>query len=206
VACYTTPMFDITTIIETGGILGIAIIVFLESCLLPFLPGDSLLFTAGFLASQGFLPIIPLYISILVAAILGDNFGYFLGRRYGNALFSKPDSFFFTPKHVEKTEIFFKKYGPKAVIIARFLPVVRALIPVSAGIGRMEYKKFFLYNVIGGFLWTTSMLMGGYYLSRVIPNSEQYIHEIILGIIIVSFMPAIYTFVKEKYSKKNAVK
>lgn len=183
--------------------IGIGIIVFLESCIFPILPGDSLLFTAGFFASQGYLPFIPLYITVLLAAILGDNFGYYIGKRYGTQLFSRTNSFFFNQKHIEKAQIFFEKHGPKAVVLARFLPLVRTFIPIFAGIGKMPHVYFFAYNIIGSFLWSTTMLVSGYYLSRIIPNSEAHVHKIVLGIIIVSFLPAIYTFLREKFRRNS---
>jgi membrane-associated protein len=197
-------MFDITTIIEAGGLIGIGIIVFLESCVFPILPGDSLLFTAGFLASQGYLPILPLFVTVFVAAVLGDSFGYYLGRKYGNTVFSKPDSFFLNPEYIQKTRIFFSKYGPKAVILARFVPIVRTFIPIFAGVGTMPYRTFISYNIFGGFLWSASMVFGGYYLTKIIPNADQHIHEIVILVVVVSLLPGVYTFIKNRYTKKSA--
>ena len=195
-------MFDIPLLIHTYGLFGIGMIVFLESSIFPILPGDSLLFTAGFLASQNILPIIPLFITVFTAAVLGDSTGYAIGRRYGNTIFSRPDSFFLNPDHVEKTRLFFQKHGTKSVILARFIPIVRTFIPIFAGVGSMKYRTFLTYNIVGGFLWSTSLIFGGYYLSRVIPNSEKHIHEIVIGIVFVSFLPAIIAFLRERYTKK----
>jgi membrane-associated protein len=192
-------MFDIQSIVEVGGVAGIGLIVFLESCILPILPGDSLLFTAGFLASQGYLPIVPLYITVCIAAILGDNLGYYIGKKYGNTVFSKTNSFFFNPSHIQKAEVFFKKYGTRAVVLARFMPIVRTFIPIFAGVGKMPHRVFFVYNVIGGCIWSTTLIWGGYYLSNIIPNSEQHIHFIVLGIVIVSFSPAVITYIRNRY-------
>lgn len=192
-------MFDIQSIIEVGGVFGIGVIVFLESCLLPILPGDSLLFTAGFFASQGYLPILPLYITVFVAAILGDNLGYYIGKKYGNSVFSKTNSFFFNPSHIDKARIFFSRYGARAVVLARFMPVVRTFIPIFAGVASMPHTLFFTYNIVGGFVWSTILIWGGYYLSYLIPNSEQYVHYIVFGIVLMSFSPAILTFLRSKY-------
>ncbi len=196
-------MFDIPFLIHTYGLIGIGIIVFLESSIFPILPGDSLLFTAGFLASQNVLPIIPLFVTVFVAAVLGDNTGYAVGRRYGNTIFSRPDSFFLKPDHIEKTRLFFQKHGPKSVILARFVPIVRTFIPIFAGVGSMKYRTFLTYNLVGGFLWSSSLIFGGYYLSSVIPNSEKHIHEIVVGIVIISFFPAIITFIRERNAAKK---
>jgi membrane-associated protein len=194
-------MFDIPLIVQTYGLVGIGVIVFLESSIFPILPGDSLLFTAGFLASQNILPIIPLFVTVFVAAVLGDSTGYALGRRYGNTIFSKPESFFLSPDHIEKTRIFFQKHGPKSVILARFIPIVRTFIPIFAGVGSMKYRTFLTYNIIGGFLWSTSLVFAGYYITSFIPNADKHIHEIVVLILFISFLPGVIEYITTR--KKN---
>ena len=199
-------MFDIPLIIQTYGLIGINIIVILESSVFPILPGDSLLFTAGFLASQNLLPITLLFVSITVSAILGNFLSYALGRRYGVSIFSKPDSFFLNPDYIEKTRLFFQKHGPKSIVLARFVPIVRTFIPIFAGVGKMPFKTFAIYNIVGAFIWTSSLVYGGYYISRFIPNAESHIHEIVLIILFVSFLPGIIGFTKARLNKYKAGK
>lgn len=184
---YLDPQF----LIKALGLVGVIAIVFSESGLFFgfFLPGDSLLFTAGFLASQGFLPIVPLVIGTTLAAILGDAFGYWFGRVVGPKIFTREDSFFFHKKHIERARLFFEKHGKKAIIIARFVPVVRTFAPIVAGVGGMKYPTFFTYNVIGGVMWATGITMAGYILGQAVPSIDQYILPIILAIILASFIP-----------------
>jgi membrane-associated protein len=198
-------MFDLETLIMTYGVIGITTIVFLESGVFFgfFFPGDSLLFTAGFLASQGLLPIWMLYISLLCAAILGDSVGYYTGHRFGRKLFNRPKSFFFNPEHIVRTEAFFTKHGPMALILARFTPIVRTFTPIFAGIGSMPYRTFIAYNVTGAFLWVSSMLLGGYFLGTLLPQAKDYIHYILVVIIVASFVPPVLTYLKERKAKVN---
>ena len=180
-------------LIETAGIVGVIFIIFAESGLFFgfFLPGDSLMFTAGLLASQSLLPLPTLLIGTFIAAVLGDNVGYMFGKRIGPALFNKEHSFFFNKSHIEKSKIFFEKYGPKALVLARFMPIVRTFTPILAGVGQMEYKKFFFYNILGGFLWTFGMLLGGFFFGQLIPNPDRYLLPVIAVIILISILPAI---------------
>jgi membrane-associated protein len=201
--CYTKIMFDIPFLIHSYGLIGISSIVFLESSVFPILPGDSLLFTAGFLASQKILPVVPLFISVFTAGVLGNLFGYSLGRRYGNAIFSRPDSFFLKPDYIEQTRVFFQKHGSKAIIFARFVPIVRTFIPLFAGVGQMPFKTFAFYNVIGGLLWSASLIFTGYYITRFIPNADKHIHEIIVLILFISFLPGIIEYLKSRRKNKN---
>ena len=190
------PLF----IIKTLGLLGVVAIVFAESGLFFgfFLPGDSLLFTAGFLASQGLISIYGLLILCFIAAVLGDNVGYFFGRKVGPMIFNKEDSLFFHKKHINRAQDFYNKYGKKTIFLARFIPIIRTFVPIVAGVAGMEYKTFFRFNVIGGFVWTWGMLGTGYILGNIIPNAEKYLSLIIIVIIIVSFIPAVYEFFKQK--------
>lgn len=189
---------NLISLIQTVGYLGLFAIIFAESGLFIgfFLPGDSLIFTAGFLASQGLLNIWWLILILLIAAVLGDNFGYAFGSRIGPAIFRKEDGLLFRKTNLEKAQRYYEKYGAKTLILARFMPIVRTFAPILAGVGQMNYKKFFSYNLIGGILWTTSLPLLGYYLGRVIPNVDKYLLPIVLGIIILSFLPSILDLIR----------
>ncbi len=173
----------------------ITAIIFAESGLFFgfFLPGDSLLFTAGVLSSQKFLNIWLVWILCFVAAFAGDSVGYWMGKKYGRRLFQKKDSLLFKQEHLRKAETFYEEHGKKTIILARFVPIVRTFAPIVAGIGDMEYKTFISYNIIGGFLWTTSMVWGGHFLGNLIPADkvDKYLLPIILVIIVASLLPAI---------------
>jgi len=186
-------MFDITALIKTAGYVGITAIVFAESGLLIgfFLPGDSLLFTAGFLASQGYLNIVMLLPLLFVAAVAGDSVGYWFGKKIGPKLFIREESLLFRKSHVEKTQKFFELHGKKTIILARFIPVVRTFAPVLAGVGSMEYKTFLTYNVVGGLLWAVGVTLAGFFLGRVIPDVDKYLLPIIVGIVILSVLPVL---------------
>ena len=188
---YACINLDPIAIIKTGSYLGIAIIIFAESGLLfgIFFPGDSLLFAAGLLSAAGFLAPIPLVVFIVIAAIVGDSVGYWFGKNVGINFFKRKDSLFFKQEYVKRTEFFYQKYGGRAVVLARFVPIVRTLAPILAGIGTMHYAKFLRYNALGGLLWGAGMISLGYFLGSIIPNSERYILPISLAIIIVSFLP-----------------
>lgn len=186
-------MFDLITLIKTAGYLGLFGIVFAESGLLLgfFLPGDSLLFTAGFLASQGFLNIWFLLPIIFIGAVLGDSVGYAFGYKVGPLIFTKEESIFFHKDHLEKAKNFYEKHGPKAIVIARFMPGIRTFAPILAGVGKMRYSKFLLYNIIGGALWGIGLPVLGYWLGNTVPNIDQYLVPIILLIIFLSLLPSI---------------
>ena len=194
---------DLRSVIEAIGLIGIFAIVFLESGMMVgfFFPGDSLLFTAGFLASQGFFNIWVLALGSFVFAVLGDSIGYAIGHKYGKRLFSKEDSLLFHKDHLKKAESFYEKHGGKTIILARFIPVIRAFAPVVAGIGRMKYRTFVAYNLVGAFFWAIGMSFLGYFLGNVIPDVDKYLLPIIAFIILASVAPAIYHIVKEKYAK-----
>ena len=189
-------MFDIISIIQTVGYFGLFAIIFAESGLFFgfFLPGDSLLFTAGLLASQGLLKIYFLMPLLFAAAVLGDSAGYWLGRKLGPMIFKKEDSFFFHKKHIERTRVFYAKYGAKTIIISRFVPIVRTFAPILAGVGNMEYKTFITYNIFGGAFWAIGISGLGFFLGNAIPGIEKYLHFIIALIIIVSFLPILKEF------------
>ncbi len=179
-------------LIEAAGLFGIIAIIFAESGLFFgfFLPGDSLLFTAGLLASQSLLNLWILYFGALLAAILGDAVGFWFGKKAGPKIFTKEDSFFFNKAHITRSEKFFAKYGKKAIILARFMPIIRTFTPILAGVGNMPYKIFFSYNVIGGFIWVTGMVFGGYWFGKLIPDPDRFLLPILGIIILVSILPA----------------
>lgn len=191
---------DPIAIIKAGGYLGIAGIIFAESGLLfgIFLPGDSLLFAAGLLSAGGFLTFGPLVFIVIVAAIVGDSVGYWFGANVGVNFFKRKDSFFFKQEYLKRTELFYQKYGGRAVVLARFVPIVRTIAPILAGIGSMTYPTFLKYNILGGLLWGAGMLSLGYFLGSVIPNSERYILPLSLLIIVVSFFPILINVMRGK--------
>ena len=191
---------DLVKIIESVGYLGIFAIVFAESGLLvgAFLPGDSLLFTAGFLASQGFFNIFLLTPMLFVAAVLGDSVGYAFGQKVGPKLFKKEDSIFFHKKHLLRAQKFYEKHGGKTVTIARFLPVVRTFAPVIAGMGQMPYKKFLIYNVVGAFFWAVGLPLLGFFLGNLIPSVDKYLIPIVLLIVVASIAPSAIHLIKER--------
>ena len=196
-------MFDLNSLLKTVGYAGIFAIVFAESGLLVgfFLPGDSLLFTAGFLASQGFFNIALLCAITFVAAVVGDNVGYQFGKKVGPRVFTKKDSLVFSTKNVERTQAFYKKHGGKTIIIARFIPVVRTFAPVVAGVGKMEYKTFFIFNIIGGLIWAIGVTLLGFFIGNVIPDVDKYLIPIALVIILISIAPALWHILKDQHQR-----
>lgn len=197
--------FDLPQLIKTFGYLGVWAIVFAESGLFFgfLLPGDSLLFTAGFVASQGIFNVWTLIFGCFVCAVAGDNVGYATGYRFGRRLFQKEDSWFFKKEHLIKTENFYQLHGQKAIVMARFMPFVRTFAPIVAGIAAMRYRTFMFYNLIGGFIWTVGLGLAGYYLGRVIPDVDRYLLPIVGGIIVCSFIPSAIHILQERRSKKE---
>ncbi len=192
--------FDLIIFIKAAGYLGILGIVFAESGLLVgfFLPGDSLLFTAGFLASQGYFDIAILIILCFVGAVLGDSFGYAFGKKTGPKKFKREDSRIFKKSHLEKSRIFYETYGGKTIILARFMPVVRTFAPILAGVGMMKYPVFLFYNAIGGALWAIGLPLTGYFLGSSIPSIDKYIIPIVILIIVISILPPVIHILKNK--------
>lgn len=197
-------MIDPILIVKTVGLIGIVLIIFAETGLFFgfFFPGDSLLFTAGIFASQGFLSIQILLILCIIASILGDSIGYWSGKKYGRQLFDKDKGFFFKKKRLYEAELFYEKHGKSTIIIARFVPIIRTFAPIVAGIGNMNYKTFISYNIFGGILWVSLLLLSGYFLGSIIPDPDKYIIPIAFLIIFISFVPIILKFIKIKYIKK----
>lgn len=198
-------MFDLISLIKAVGYLGLFGIVFAESGLLIgfFLPGDSLLFTAGFLASQGLLNIWLLMPLVFIGAVLGDNVGYAFGKKVGPMIFKREDSILFHKDHLERARIFYEKHGPKALVLARFMPGIRTFAPILAGVGEMNYSNFFSYNLIGGFLWGAGMPWFGYWLGSAIPDIDKYLLPIIVLIIFLSILPSLYHIFKEKEERRR---
>lgn len=187
-------------IIKTVGYVGLFAIVFAESGLLIgfFLPGDSLLFTAGFLASQGFLSLPALCVICAVAAILGDSVGYSFGRRVGRRLFMRENSTFFKKKYLVAAEAFYEKHGSKTIVLARFTPIVRTFAPIVAGISEMHYRRFVTYNIVGGILWGAGVTIAGYLLGNIIPDVDKYLLPILAVIIILSLLPSIVHVLRDE--------
>lgn len=187
-------------LIQTVSYFGMFGIVFAESGLFFgfFLPGDSLLFTAGLLASQGHLNIWLLLLITFIAAVLGDNVGYMFGAKVGPKIFKKKESLFFRKENITRAEKFYEQYGPSTIILARFIPIVRTFAPIVAGVGKMKYQTFLLYNLIGGFCWTVIMTMAGFSLSKIFPDIGKHLELVVIIIVLLSIMPAIYHVIKEK--------
>lgn len=198
---------DLIGLIQAVGLIGIFLIVFAESGLLLgfFLPGDSLLFTAGFLASQEYLPIGLLVIGSFVAAVLGDNFGYAFGRRFGPRVFQRERSRFFNPENMEYARRFYERHGGKAIVLARFMPFIRTFAPILAGVGRMRYPVFLAYNILGAFLWAVLLPLAGYFLGASIPNVDRYLLPIIAGIVAVSVLPSFIHLIRHPETRRSIV-
>ena len=186
-------LFNVEGLIEWGGTLLVCAIVFIETGFFVgfFLPGDSLLVTAGVFAATGHLQLTHLLALVPLCAIVGDQVGYWIGHKAGQALYRREDSFLFHRRHLERAHQFYEKYGGKTVILARFVPIVRTFCPPVAGAARMPYGRYFAFDVAGGILWVGSMILGGYSLGSIIPNIGQRIHYVIGAVIFVSLLPAI---------------
>lgn len=184
---FLDPLF----IVQTLGLFGIIAIIFAESGLFFgfFLPGDSLLFTAGLLASQGYLNFWILIFGSTIAAILGDSVGYTFGFHIGPKLFTRDDSWFFKKAYIERTKNFYDRHGKKTIFLARFVPIVRTFAPILAGVGQMKYSVFLSYNIIGGISWSAGLTILGFVLGRTVPNIDRYIIPIIIFIVILSMIP-----------------
>src|SRR5580704_15472810 len=185
-------IYDVQGLIRWGGLVMVCAIVFVETGLFVgfFLPGDSLLVTAGVFAAAGDLKIGTLLPLVIICAIVGDQVGYWIGRFTGQALYRREDSFFFKRRHLQQAHDFYQKYGGKTVILARFMPIVRTFCPPVAGAAKMPYARYFAYDVAGGCLWAGSMILGGYFLGSIVPNINERIHWVIAAVVILSLMPA----------------
>lgn len=200
-------VLDPTELIKAGGLLLIALIVFAESGMFVgfFLPGDTLLLSAGILASQAQLSasITVVIIVIATAAILGDNVGYHIGRIYGRRLFKKKDGLIFRQQYVQQAEAFYEKYGSKTMLVAHFVPIVRTFAPPVAGVAHMNYRQFVIYDAIGDIAWATSITLLGYWFGTKIPGLEDYIHYVLIGIVAITLGPTLYHVGKAVWEKKT---
>ena len=201
-------LFDLATLAQSVGYIGIGLIIFAESGLFFgfFLPGDTLLFTAGFLAAQDVFNIYILVSVIVIGAILGDSIGYYSGRRAGPFLFTRDDSFWFSRKRLEDVRHFFERHGAKSIVFARFIPFARTFTPIVAGAADMRYGTFLLYNVIGGTIWGFSLTTAGYLLGETAPQIDRYLMPaVVIGFIVfsggVSLLPLAKRFIEQKYKK-----
>ena len=184
-------VYNVPVLIRTVGPYGLMAVVFAETGLLVgfFLPGDSLLITAGLFAARGDLDIRFLVPSLILSAIVGNATGYAIGKRTGKALYSRPDSLLFRREHLRMTHEYYEKHGPITIVLAQFIPILRTFAPVVAGIGEMGYTRFATYNVVGAIAWVASMTLAGYALGNIVPNIEQRIHYVVAVVIAVSLLP-----------------
>lgn len=199
---------DVKAIVAWGGYVGLTAIIFAETGLLVgfFLPGDSLLVTAGLLASQPRFGLNAWWLGLLLtaASILGNAVGYAIGRLSGPRLFTREESLLFKPRYLRQAHDFYERHGGKTVIIARFMPIVRTFVPVVAGAANMDLRRYTLYNVVGGVLWIWSMILTGYFLGRYIPGIDRHIEAVIVVVVALSLMPGVYHWVKSQRRAKDA--
>jgi len=191
---------DVRGLIEWGGTIGLTVIIFAETGLLVgfFLPGDSLLVMAGLLATQGMFNIWMLGVLLMLASIVGNMVGYYIGAAAGPRLFKRDDSLLFNKKHLIRAHEFYEKHGGKTIILARFMPIVRTFVPVVAGMGRMSYRRYMMYNVVGGVLWVWTMLFTGYFLGRYIPGIDEHIELVIIIVIFLSLLPGVIGWLRAR--------
>lgn len=198
-------MWDLVGLIKAAGYLGLFGIVFAESGLLVgfFLPGDSLLFTAGLLAAQGSLRLDILIILTFIAAVTGDSVGYTFGAKFGHKIFKRENSRLFHQDNLEKAKKFYEKHGPLTIVLARFTPFIRTFAPILAGVGKMDYRLFLTYNLAGGFLWTVGLTTAGFYLGQLVPNLDRFLLPIILLIILLSLLPSLTAWRRARLSDRS---
>lgn len=198
-------IYDVRGIVQWGGTSLVCVIVFVETGLFVgfFLPGDSLLVTAGVFAGAGHLPIFSLVLFVALCAIVGDQLGYAIGRKAGQALYRREDSLFFRRSHLLRAHDFYEKYGGKTVILARFIPIVRTFCPPVAGAANMPYTRYLIYDIFGGFIWVGSMILGGYFLGRSVPNIDKRIHWVILIVVFLSILPGIIGLLRARRDAKE---
>ncbi len=196
---------DIQALVVWAGYVGLFLIVFAETGLLIgfFLPGDSLLFTAGLFAAQGLFNIYEVNALLIVAAVTGDAVGYYIGKRSGHALYALEDSRLFKKKHLIATKEFYETYGAFTIVAARWMPFARTFAPVVAGIAEMPYSKFLTYNIVGGITWVMSMTLAGYFLGTTFPAIVRHLEIVIVAIVFLSLMPGIIKFLQVKYAKNR---
>ena len=193
-------LYDVEGLIRWGGPLLVCTIVFIETGFFVgfFLPGDSLLVTAGIFSAAGTIPLRWILLPVMLCAILGDQIGYWVGRAAGVALYRRQDSFFFRRSHLQRAHDFYERYGGKTVILARFVPIIRTFCPPVAGAAGMPYFRYLAYDIFGGIFWVGSMVLGGFFLGRSIPNISQRIHYVIAVVVVLSILPAIISILRAK--------
>jgi membrane-associated protein len=198
-------LYDVRGLIEWGGTLLVCVVVFVETGMFVgfFLPGDSLLVTAGVFAGAGHMKLASLLTVVTLCSIAGDQLGYLIGWKAGESLYRREDSRFFKKRHLVTAHEFYEKFGGKTIIIARFVPIIRTFCPPVAGAARMKYSRYLAYDVVGGFLWVWSMVLVGYTLGRTVPNVDRRIHFIIAGVIVVSLIPAAYHAWKARGTRRT---
>jgi membrane-associated protein len=198
-------LYDVRGLIEWGGTFLVCAIVFVETGMFVgfFLPGDSLLVTAGVFAGAGHLRLAWLLSLVALCAIAGDQLGYWIGRKAGEGLYRREDSLIFKKRHLQEAQKFYERHGAKTVIIARFVPIIRTFCPPVAGAAKMTYKRYLVFDVAGGFLWVWGMVLLGYTLGRTVPDVDSKIHYIIAAVIVASFIPAAYHAWKSRKSRKS---
>jgi len=199
-------MFHLVPFIETAGYIGIFGMIFAETGLLVgfFFPGDTLLFTAGLLASKGYFNIAIVLLVAILAAVIGDSVGYYIGKKLGPKIFKKEDSLFFKKEFVARAQTFFAKFGRKTIFLCRYIPIVRTFAPVLAGVGEMPYGAFLAFNVAGGIVWCMSIGLAGYFLGAKVPNIDSYVLPIIIFIFVLSFIPVIVELVRNRRASRKA--
>ena len=201
-------VYNVPELVRIVGQFGIPLIIFAETGLLLgfFLPGDSLLITAGLFAARGDLDLPLLLVTLIPAAILGNATGYAIGKRTGRALYSRPDSLLFRREHLRVTHEYYERHGGKTIIIAQFAPILRTFAPVVAGVAQMGYRRFATYNVVGAILWITSMTLGGYLLGSMIPDIDKRIDLIVMVVIAVSLLPALVAWLRSRGQAGSSAK
>jgi membrane-associated protein len=197
-------IYDVETIVRVGGLTLMVVIVFVETGLMVgfFLPGDSLLVTAGLFAARGDLSMVRLTVLLSLAAVVGDSVGYSIGRHAGARLFTREDSFWFNKKHLLRTQEFYERHGGFTIVIARFMPIVRTFAPVVAGVGAMRYGRFLSYNIFGGVGWVVGLTGAGYFLGRLVPNIDRHIHVVIVIVIALSLLPGALKLARERWKAR----
>lgn len=197
-------LHNLSALIQWAGFVGLTLIVFSETGLLIgfFLPGDSLLVTAGLLGSQGYFNVYALAPLLTLAAIVGNSTGYAIGRATGPRIFRREDSLLFNKKHAMRAHEFYERHGKKTIILAQFMPIIRTFSPVVAGVGGMKFRHFFTYNLIGAILWIWSMVFTGYFLGRYIPGIDKHIEIVVIVVVLISIMPGVISTLRNRSRSK----
>jgi membrane-associated protein len=205
IQAFFRTIYNVPELIRLVGTAGMMCIVFSETGLMVgfFLPGDSLLVTAGLFAARGDLNIYWLLPLLIPSAVLGNATGYWIGARAGQALYNRPNSLLFRREHLIRTHEFYERHGGKTIILAQFMPIVRTFAPVVAGAAGMTYRRFATFNLVGAVCWISSMVLTGYFLGRVIPGIEQRIHLVVAGVIFLSLLPGMIAYLKAKLGSRS---